>query len=101
MAFATHLTWPTLQSTPDDLHGQTRSMKTHILSLVLLSALSGCAYKNVYMGPVLPASTCSGADSAAKFGSGVCRSGAEYDTARKKVRQSSESSTNDEADELE
>jgi hypothetical protein len=60
-------------------------MKTRILSLVALSILSGCA-SNLYWGPAL--ATCSGSDSAARFASKSCRSGAEYDTARKKTMRS-------------
>jgi hypothetical protein len=76
-------------------------MKTRISFLVLLSVLSGCVYKNVYMGPVFPTSACSGSGSAAKFGSGECKSGAEYDTARKKVDHSGESGTDGDAEALE
>jgi hypothetical protein len=58
-------------------------MITRILSLIALGALSGCAYKNLYWGPAL--STCSGSGSTARFATGACRSGAEYDIARKKT----------------
>jgi len=61
-------------------------MKTRILFFIALSALSGCASSNLYWGPAL--STCSGSGSAARFASGACRSGAEYDTARKKTKRS-------------
>jgi hypothetical protein len=61
-------------------------MTIRILSLIALCVLSGCASSNLYLGPALP--TCSGSDSAARFASGACRSGAEYDTARKKAKRS-------------
>lgn len=61
-------------------------MKTRILSLIALGLLSGCASSNLYWGPAL--ATCSGPGSAAKFASKACRSGAEYDTARKKTKRS-------------
>ena len=59
-------------------------MKNFMLFLIALCALSGCASSNLYMGPALQ--TCSG--SAAKFASGACRTGAEYDIARKKAQRS-------------
>jgi hypothetical protein len=61
-------------------------MTTRILSLIALGVLSGCASSNLYFGPALP--TCSGLGSAAKFASGACRTGAEYDIARKKAKRS-------------
>jgi hypothetical protein len=78
---------------------RTCSTTTRILSAVTICLLSGCASPNVYKG--LAGSTCSGPGSAAGFGSGACRSGAEYDTARKKVRNSQESTAADKDDELE
>lgn len=61
------------------------SMRTLLLSLLALSALTGCA-SGLYLGPGL--STCGGSGSAAEFASGACRSGAEYDVARKKAMRS-------------
>lgn len=59
-------------------------MAIRILSLMALGFLSGCAASNLYWGPAL--STCSGSGSAAQFASGACRTGAEYDVARKKAK---------------
>jgi len=61
-------------------------MKTGVLLLIAVSVLSGCASSNLYMGPALP--TCSGPGSAARFATGACRTGAEYDIARKKAKRS-------------
>lgn len=73
-------------------------MTTRILSLAVLSLLAGCTSPNMYKGLALP--TCSGPGSAAEFGSGVCRSGAAYDTARKKVRHTERASSIEEDPEL-
>lgn len=62
-------------------------MKTLLLSLIALGAVSGCASRSLYWGPAL--STCSGPGSAPNFTKGACRSGAEYDIARKKATNSS------------
>jgi hypothetical protein len=67
--------------------------------LLALIVLAGCASPNVYKGLVL--GTCGDSGSAAEFGSGACRSGAEYDTARKKVRNSTVSTAAEEDRELE
>lgn len=61
-------------------------MRTRLLALFALGLLTGCASSNLYWGPGL--SSCSGFGSAAKFGSGACRNGAEYDIERKKAKQS-------------
>ena len=61
-------------------------MATLLLSLFALTIFAGCASKTLYWGPAL--STCSGPDSAANFAKGACRSGAEYDIARKKTKGS-------------
>ena len=61
-------------------------MKSVLLGLIALSALPGCTSTNLYTGPAL--STCKGPGTAANFASGACRSGAEYDVARKKTMQS-------------
>jgi hypothetical protein len=59
-------------------------MTARILSLIALGVLSGCASKSLYWGPAL--STCGGSDSVARFATGACRNGAEYDVARKKTK---------------
>ena len=61
-------------------------MRNRTLLLIALGVLSGCASSNLYMGPALQ--TCSGSGSAAKFATGACRTGAEYDVARKKAMRS-------------
>jgi hypothetical protein len=62
-------------------------MRTPILAmLIALGALSACTSANLYRGPAL--SSCSGPGAAAQFASGACRTGAEYDTARKKTMHS-------------
>jgi hypothetical protein len=58
-------------------------MAIRILSLVVVSMLSGCAFPNLYKGPALP--TCQGPVTDPRFSSGACMTGAEYDIARKKA----------------
>lgn len=77
----------------------TRSSHLAIGVLISLGFLAGCASPNLYKGLALP--TCSGPNSAAGFGSGACRSGAEYDTVRKKLRHIEESKPADEPSDLE
>jgi hypothetical protein len=67
-----------------------RSLSTAFLPLVVLGILSGCASGNFYWGP--PLSKCSASGSAAKFGSGACRSGAENYVAWKKSRHMADAS---------
>jgi hypothetical protein len=54
--------------------------------LIALVALAGCASSNLYWGPAL--STCGGPGATANFAKGKCRTGAEYDLARKKAIRS-------------
>jgi hypothetical protein len=61
-------------------------MKMRMPLLIALGTLSGCTSSNLYFGPALP--TCSGAGSAEKFAREACRTGAEYDIARKKAKRS-------------
>jgi hypothetical protein len=60
---------------------------SRILLLVALCALSGCASGNLYWGPAL--STCRGPDATARFATGACKNGAEYEVARKKAAEES------------
>lgn len=62
-----------------------RSLPILLLSLIALGALSGCVTGRFYWGPSV--SGCSGSGSAAKFGSGACRNGAENYVAWKKSQQ--------------
>lgn len=60
-------------------------MKKQLLFSVALSLLTGCASSNLYWGPAL---LTYGSGDAETFASGGSRSGAEYDTARKKLKRS-------------
>jgi hypothetical protein len=62
-----------------------RSLATLLLPLVALGILSGCVSGRFYWGPSL--SKCSGQGSAAQFGSGACRNGAENYVAWKKSKR--------------
>jgi hypothetical protein len=61
-----------------------RSWVIRLLPLVALGVLSGCVSGRFYWGPSL--SKCSGQGSAAQFGSGACRNGAENYVAWKKSK---------------
>jgi len=76
-------------------------MKARILFLAAVGFLAGCASSNVYWGPAL---ITYGSGSADTFASGGSRSGAEYDTARKKHKRSHDQVSADkdnEVDEIE
>ena len=76
-------------------------MKTRILFLVAVGLLSGCASSGMYWGPAL---LTYGTGSAETFASGGSRNGAEYHTARKKLKNAHGQTTTDarsDVDELE
>ena len=57
-------------------------MAIRVLSLLVISLLSGCASLGLYKGLAMP--TCNGPVTAPAFRTGACMTGAEYDAARKK-----------------
>ena len=69
-------------------------MKTRILLLAAVAFLAGCASSGMYWGPAL---ITYGSGDAETFASGASRNGAEYETARRKHRNSDEQATSDES----
>jgi hypothetical protein len=61
-----------------------RSLAFGLLALIALGTLSACVSGSFYWGP--STASCHGSASAARFGSGACRNGAENYVAWKKSR---------------